>query len=261
MQLLKKLKEISVKVNFSFSTNKTTTGDSTIKEIEEALNICSMNISIMRKRLEDFKTETEAEKENLSIFKKLFQSSDRTKTTDSILEHCRLVILFLESRVGRITEDLETHKTRKKNRDRLLYEQNRTIDVTYKDYLNSNQSTNNNTISSTNTNNTNDNMLLQVENTRMIEEMSRGLFETLSSTETQILEISRLQSTLQSHLTMQHDLTCRLFDDSVTTVQETQKGNEYLKRTGKESSTMRKFLVTLILLMSLLLLLLHYFNK
>ena len=103
--------------------------------------------------------------------------------------------------------------------------------------------------------------MLQVENTRMLEEMSRGLFETLNTTESQVLEISRLQATLQSHLTVQHDLTCRLFEDSISTVEDTKKGNEYLRRSGKEGSLMRKFLVTLILFMSLLLLLLHYFNK
>ena len=103
--------------------------------------------------------------------------------------------------------------------------------------------------------------MLKVENTRMIEEMSRGLFETLNTTESQVLEISRLQATLQSHLTVQHDLTCRLFEDSVATVNDTKKGNEYLKKNGKDGSLMRTFLVSLILGMSLLLLLLHYFNK
>lgn len=233
-----------------------------------------MNISIMRKKLEEFKEGTMKPTDGSSFFSKLFNSNnnnnDDVLTSKPILEHCRLVILFLESRIGRITEDLESYKLRKRNREKLLSVQQEkkptytmgTLgnSASKADIVNTATNTLNNT---TPTNTTNDltMSMLQVENTRMIEEMSRGLFETLSSTETQILEISRLQSTLQSHLSMQHDLTCRLFEDSITTVQDTRKGNEYLKKTGKDSSTMRKFLVTLILSMSLLLLLLHYFNK
>jgi syntaxin 18 len=104
-------------------------------------------------------------------------------------------------------------------------------------------------------------LLLQVENDRLLEEMSRGLFESLSSTETQVLELARLQATLQNHLTHQHDLTCRLFEDSITSVEETRRGNEYLRRNRESGATMRKFLVAAILGLSALLLMLHYFNK
>jgi hypothetical protein len=264
LQLSKKLKEISQKsdpVNFSFSINKTTPLNSNDKtrEIEEALNICSMNVTIMRRKLEEFEEGARNRSNSKGSFlSKLFNSSPQNFkiTSKPILEHSRLVILFLEGRIGRITENLEAYKLRKRSREKLLsVKQEKEKKVVFT----ANTNNNINTISSTST----DPKLsmLQVENTRMIEEMSRGLFETLSSTESQILEISRLQSTLQNHLSMQHDLTCRLFEDSITTAQDTQKGNEYLKKTGKDSSTMRKFLVTLILTMSLLLLLLHYFNK
>lgn len=230
-----------------------------------------MNISIMRKKLEEFKDEKVKQTDGSSFFSKLFNSNPNI-VTNPILEHVRLVILFLESRIGRITEDLESYKLRKKNREKLLsiQEEKNSYTSTFgnKVTLGTSVNTTNTHNTTTNAHNTTTNTLndltmsmLQVENTRMIEEMSRGLFETLSSTETQILELSRLQSTLQSHLSMQHDLTCRLFEDSITTVQDTKKGNEYLRKTGKDSSTMRKFLVTLILSMSLLLLLLHYFNK
>lgn len=222
----------------------------------------------MRKKLEEFKDEKVKQTDGgSSFFSKLFNSTSNN-VTNPILEHVRLVILFLESRIGRITEDLESYKLRKKNREKLLSIQEEknsyTSTLGNKATLNTLGTTGNTTNALNITTNTLNDLtmsMLQVENTRMIEEMSRGLFETLSSTETQILELSRLQSTLQSHLSMQHDLTCRLFEDSITTVQDTKKGNEYLRKTGKDSSTMRKFLVTLILSMSLLLLLLHYFNK
>lgn len=211
----------------------------------------------MAKRLEDFKTSSKQQKdENSSMFSKLFQSNPISIITqDPVLEHCRLVVQFLEGRVGRITEHVEGYKSRKKNREKLLYTNDSRVISKSPTYQNTWSDSNSAVLSDSNM------AMLQVENTRMVEEMSRGLFETISSTETQILEISRLQATLQNHLSMQHDLTCRLFEDSVTTIQDTQKGNEYLKKSGKESSTMRRFLVILILGMSLLLLLLHYFNK
>lgn len=229
-----------------------------------------MNTSIMKKKLEEFKGE-HIKRLETSFLSKLFKptTSNPIINSNPILEHCRLVILFLESRIGRITEDLEIYKLRKKNREKILSLQQESKKYTtgqatgYTGYTGSIRDTRDTGyITDAPTTPTIDaNAMLQVENTRMIEEISRGLFETLSTTESQILEISRLQLTLQSHLSIQNDLTCRLFDDSMTTVQDTQKGNEYLKKTGKDSSTMRKFLVTLILSMSLLLLLLHYFNK
>ena len=287
----KKLKEISQKseqFNFSsFSTNNRntsttakTTETTTTETIEEALNICSMNVSIMKKKLEEFKEEKVKILKTSSFLLKLFKPP--ILNSNPILEHCKLVILFLESRIGRITEDLEIYKLRKRNREKILMSSQESKKSTggyagggYTGGYTGGYSTGQGHAigqghTTTFTNNVNvdtptptpsANAMLQMENTRMIEEISRGLFETLSTTETQILEISRLQTTLQSHLSIQHDLTCRLFDDSITTVQDTQKGNEYLKKTGNDSSTMRKFLVTLILSMSLLLLLLHYFNK
>ena len=179
--------------------------------------------------------------------------------------------------MGWLTEELESYKTRKRNRESLLKlknsEQKYTSD--YKPYDQSEVSTTRatratttkTTSSTTTTSSTSSGspgqsqMQLQVENDRMLEEMSRGLFETLSTTESQVLEIARLQSTLQSHLNVQHDLTCRLFDDSIRTIEDTRKGNDYLKRSGKDGSSMRKFLVGLILGMSLLLLMLHYFSS
>lgn len=220
----------------------------------------------MAKRLEDFKASSMQKSEKSSMFSKLFQSNTSPITQDPVLEHCRLVLLFLEGRVGRITEDLEAYKSRKKNREKLLYTNDNSRNInkspTYQSKAVLSDSSSAMSAGSSSAALSDPNMaMLQVENSRMLEEMSRGLFETLSSTETQILEISRLQATLQNHLSMQHDLTCRLFEDSVTTIEDTKKGNEYLKKSGKESSTMRRFLVTLILGMSILLLLLHYFNK
>ena len=196
-----------------------------------------------------------------SLFTSWFKGPSEDTAESShhpVFEHLRLVLSFLKIRVGRITEEMEAYKTRRRNRELLM-----------------NQSSNRTTLKpavpirnplnpvNTGASSADDQVMtmLQVENTRMIEEMSRGLFETLNTTESQVLEISRLQATLQSHLTVQHDLTCRLFEDSVATVNDTKKGNEYLKKNGKDGSLMRTFLVSLILGMSLLLLLLHYFNK
>lgn len=227
----------------------------------------------MRKKLQE--TILKGQEEELSVLrrrKSLFTSWFGGGQTDDIgelphhpiYEHLRLVLSFLEIRVGRLTEEMETYKTRRRNRESLMNPNSIRSNKPSTSISARNSSPSPSAITGTgNGTSGNDQVMsmLQVENTRMLEEMSRGLFETLSTTESQVLELSRLQSTLQSHLTIQHDLTCRLFDDSLTTVDATIKANDYLRRSGKEGSVMRKFLVAMILGMSLLLLLLHYFNK
>lgn len=229
----------------------------------------------MRRKLQETisrrQEELLASNRNKSLFSSWFggASEDTAETPNHpIYEHLRLVLSFLEIRVGRLTEEMEVYKARRRNRELLMNPSRVSAMSMNNNNTNKMSTSTNNSITDNNTSSTgnstkNDQVMsmLQVENTRMLEEMSRGLFETLSTTESQVLELSRLQSTLQSHLTIQHDLTCRLFDDSITTVDATAKGNEYLRRSGKEGSVMRKFLVAMILGMSLLLLLLHYFNK
>lgn len=225
----------------------------------------------MRKKLQE--TILKGQEEELSLLrrrKSLFtswfggvQSDDISQLPHHpIYEHLLLVLSFLEIRVGRLTEEMETYKTRRRNRESLMNPNSIRSNKPSTNIIARNTSPSAITGTANGTSG-NDQVtsMLQVENTRMLEEMSRGLFETLSTTESQVLELSRLQSTLQSHLTIQHDLTCRLFDDSLTTVDATVKANDYLRRSGKEGSVMRKFLVAMILGMSLLLLLLHYFNK
>lgn len=266
-----KISQKSEQISFSI-TNSTSPKPDNSKEIEEALNICSMNISVMRNKLQEINLKEQEEddkrrrkNESLgSLFTSLFKgpSTDHSNANHPILEHLRLILQFLEIRVGRGTEDLESYKTRRKNRELLMNQS--TIRNNIKPSFSSPTYQNASVPNNPSAKNSSDDQLmsmLQVENTRMLEEMARGLFETLNTTESQVLEISRLQSTLQSHLTVQHDLTCRLFDDSITTFEDTKKGNEYLKKSAKEGSLMRKFLVALILSMSLLLLLLNYFNK
>jgi hypothetical protein len=216
-----------------------------------------MNCSILKSRQAKAKEANDANDNSFSWWK----SKNKNSSADSsISEHCRLVVLFLEGRIGRVTEDLERHRQRRRERDNFMF-----INDKNSKSLNalsaSASAINTTTESCSDRNNVNGQLALQMENSRLIEEMTRGLFETLSSTESQVLEVSRLQGTLQSHLQAQHDLTCRLFEDSQTTFEETRRGNEYLKRSGKDSSLMRRFLVSLILFMTLLLVLLHYFNK
>lgn len=224
-----------------------------------------MNISILSKKLQSEIGSKQNNPKSKGFFSSWIsrEAQQAGQQPHPILEHCKLVLTFLEGRVGRMTEELEAIKTRKKNRESILSgNSNGSMNGIKKQYTSTMP-----TSTSPSTNNSNNPVdgqimqMLQVENSRMIEEMSRGLFETLSSTESQVLEISRLQATLQNHLTVQHDLTCRLFEDSVTTVEDTRKGNEYLRKSGKDGSLMRKFLVGLILGMSVLLLLLHHFNK
>lgn len=230
------------------------------KEIEEALNICSMNISVLKNRQINNKEDTNESSNTWWSFRK---NKEKRSLDTSIVDHCRLVALFLESRIGRITEDLETHKKRRNDRQKLLLSKdNSPVKNTFSNAKSSIIVPEATTTSTThNEHHQQQQSVLQLENSRLIEEMSRGLFETLTSTESQVLEVSRLQSTLQSHLQAQHDLTCRLFEDSQVTFEETKRGNEYLKRSGKDSSLMRRFLVSLILFMTLILLMLHYFNK
>lgn len=95
---------------------------------------------------------------------------------------------------------------------------------------------------------------LQVENSQL----SAELFSTLAATESSILHLARLQSTLQSHLQLQHDLTLRLCDESAVVEAEVRKGNQFLRRAGESSSMGRRVLVVMMLGASVVLLLLHY---
>lgn len=280
-----KLLQLSQKAEeYSFSSDSTRLKSNRYKEIEEALNICSMNVSILRKKLVNeesvFDNNNNDKNAKSSVYSWFTQSKTLTTSTPTIsplLEHCELVLFFLESRIGRISSDLAGHEQRRKEREMLLsrstYNSNAAYNSTgYGSGMSASAkgTTNNTFINTVNTNKNVDihsqshsqqQQQLQLENSRMIEEMSRGLFETLSTTESQILEISRLQSTLQTHLTIQHDQTLRLFEESLSTVTETKKGNEYLRKSGKDGSMMRKFLVSLMLLLSLLLLFLHYYTS
>lgn len=216
-----------------------------------------MNISILRKKLNE-KEEEESNTSNKGYYSWFTSTQQRSSRSSPLIEHCELVLFFLESRIGRISGELDGQQRRRKERERLIYSSTRikstSASVSKSNGHNVPYDDNSAHTSSAHT------TQLQLENSRMVEEMSRGLFESLNSTETQILEISRLQSTLQTHLTIQHDQTVRLFEDSISVVSETRRGNEYLRRSGKEGSAMRRFLVGLILLMSLLLLFLHYYK-
>ena len=223
-----------------------------------------MNLSILRNRLSDLESEI-GNKNKKQKSEGFISSWFSTQTSPQIqnrpnpmTEHCRLVLSFLEGRIGRVSEDFESFKRRQKNRENILNSVQK-IDGTPKKIIKSIPLESSEYTDST-TNQYQTQTQLQLENSEMIEEMSRGLFETLSTTESQVLEISRLQTTLQSHLSIQYDQTCRLFEDSQATFRETKRGNEYLKKSREDSSVMRRFLVGLIILMSFILLLLHYFN-
>ena len=98
---------------------------------------------------------------------------------------------------------------------------------------------------------------LQLENSQMTSE----LLSELASTESAILHLARLQSTIQSHLELQHDLTCRLFEESEQVDGEVGRGNQYLRRAAEDSSMGRKVLVILMLSASIILLLLHFLKQ
>lgn len=289
MQLNRKLTELPRKMEIiSFTTTTTAKPENKLKEIEEALNICSMNISILRKKLSEKESQAEGiyQREKGTGYFTWFTTSPATTTTSNsqkssnpILEHDKLILFFLESRIGKISGDLDFQQRRKRERERILTKSARvhgssSVNSAHTSNLHSRnivhassdpsglgivQHDPSHDIASTATQSAHQ-IQLQVENSRMIEEMSRGIFESLSNTETQILEISRLQNTLQTHLTIQHDQTVRLFEDSLEVIRETRKGNEYLRRSGQDGSMFRKFLVVLILVMTLILIFLHYYN-
>ena len=182
------------------------------------------------------------------------------RPSQSLLEHCGLVLGYLEAFNGRVTEALEAHKLKQKQRERLLQAPRPSPS-----YLPSKaapglegapaapgregapaapqQS------------------MLQLENTRMMEEMANELLRGLASTEAQVLELARLQASLQTHLHAQFLTAARIFDDSAQCLHDTHTGNAYLRRTAKDSSAGARLFVLVVLLLGLVLLLLHHFRQ
>lgn len=214
-----------------------------------------------------------------------------------LLEHCELVCRFLKAKTGKLTERVETYKQRSRSsqlasiggsctvRQRLISDSRSSntgknssdpvsLDAngsfatgsrfTFSSKLPTDgRSIVNNKLAkddgspSTHPANTEPNRLqlqLQLENS----ELASDLLNTLAATESAVLHLARLQAALQSHLDTQHDLACRLFEESTAVEGDVDRGNRYLRGSAEGSSAARRILVAMMLMASLILLLLHY---
>lgn len=102
---------------------------------------------------------------------------------------------------------------------------------------------------------------LQQESSSLLKEYA-SLSEALTTTESNITEISRLQATLAFHLTNQNALIGRLWDDAVLIGDTVKRGNLELERAKQRSSgSFRNAVIAVILLLALMLLFLHFYSS
>lgn len=219
--------------------------------------MCGASLSLLQAKLEEKKGALEPHQNDHGFFKSLFSAKEsRPQPKEALLvEHCELVCKFLKGRMGRLTEKIELYKQRKQSRTSSTTIRQRHVStmLPMTTTLSSLSSSTSTPVSTTDALQ----LQLQLENSQLTSQ----LFSDLATTETTILHIARLQSTLQSHLEMQHDLTCRLFEESEQVDGDLGKGNKYLKRAAQDSLIGRKILVLLMLGASIILLLLHYLKQ
>ena len=197
-----------------------------------------------------------------SLFSRLINAGNNPASAPLLLQHCQIVLEILENSIGRLTESLESYKKRMKRPERIQLDLQPEWKRTFKpETISSNPPTT--VLPSTHSapsspttppTHTEQAMLLERENSQLFSEMT----SQLASIESQILTISRLQSTLTTHLRTQHEATQQLFSQSESVHADLQRGNELLKRVRDDGSLGRRILVFLILGASLVLLLLHY---
>lgn len=224
-----------------------------LADIDQGLNICTATLALLRQRLQKIR---EQRASHLARKQSLFRAwTGETPVeglpTTALLEHCELVVEYLEALNGRITEKLELHRQKQKKRAALLastpiastYQQRPSLPPPPPSSPHEGQ------------------QLLQLENSRMVEEAANELLGTLANTEAQVLELARLQATLQAHLHAQFLTAARIFDDSEQSVLDTQKGNTYLRKAAKDSSFGTRIFVFVVVMLAVALALMHHLRS
>ncbi|KAJ1937969.1 hypothetical protein FBU59_004592 [Linderina macrospora] len=100
---------------------------------------------------------------------------------------------------------------------------------------------------------------LQVENNSLMMEFESAM-DKITETQRSLLEISALQTQLANELSAQTQMTERLYSEAVGTVDAVDKGNEFLISARKHQSTARKWVLTVFIVLSLVLLFLDWFD-
>jgi syntaxin 18 len=96
------------------------------------------------------------------------------------------------------------------------------------------------------------------ENTKMLQGFENTL-QQLRSTQAKLSEIAELSTELQRHLEQQTDVTDRLMEDAEFTSLTVRQGNEQLGQARKRNAWYTKFVVTILLVLSFVLLFLDYY--
>lgn len=98
---------------------------------------------------------------------------------------------------------------------------------------------------------------LMAENDSLLREYTE-MQSTLTTTQTSLREISRLQITLQEQLVYQATQIDRLFDDSMTTTETVRKANVQLGQAAGTMSRSVRFFAVFVFFAAFFLLLLHF---
>ncbi|KAJ1895815.1 hypothetical protein LPJ66_004359 [Kickxella alabastrina] len=101
--------------------------------------------------------------------------------------------------------------------------------------------------------------MLQTENHNMVQEFESAL-DQIRDTQRSVLEISTLQSQLATELNAQMQQTERLYNEAVGALDDVGQGNDYLISARKHQSTARKWVLTIFIVLSLVLLFLDWFD-
>ncbi|KAI8323922.1 hypothetical protein GQ54DRAFT_89708 [Martensiomyces pterosporus] len=100
---------------------------------------------------------------------------------------------------------------------------------------------------------------LQAENSSMMQEFESALGR-IKETQRSLLEISTLQSQLANELSAQTQQTERLYNEAVGAADAVGQGNDYLVSARKNQATARKWVLTIFIVLSLVLLFLDWFD-
>lgn len=100
---------------------------------------------------------------------------------------------------------------------------------------------------------------LQLENESMVGEFESALNQ-IQDTQRSIVEISTLQSQLATEIDQQMQQTERLYNEAVGAVDAVDQGNEFLISARKNQATARRWVMVILVVLSLVLLFLDWFG-
>ena len=103
-------------------------------------------------------------------------------------------------------------------------------------------------------------LMLEEENEILLAEFT-GMEVQVRQAEKSLLEIAQLQSTLEHHVVSQYQEMQRLHDEAVGTTDTVRSGNAVLAKATQRGVEFRNFMLFFFLLLSLILLFLHYYES